>query len=486
MPLDVSGFIPDTTPNKSLDVISNSLQENTRYKQEKNYRIQKDKEQKEQQNRIFNLREIKDLTDFDKYKTGHDALDAESRKELSRIAEKGKTDYINLDPVEADMALNKEAADFFNWHTAVSSKLKQADAVLPDFNKTYSNIDYEEAKRRVHSNIIQDFVDPKTGEKRIPANLDRNYVGELHDPNVIASMTNDFSPIEKYYNSGLKPFNNSDFTSIRGVKSKARYSGLYKPGVNQVTADKNGNPIIETNFEIAPGATKNGQPLKIIDENTYQAITNTPGLAGAFLNKFKSDRSAEGEQKLDEFYVKNTGKPMDAVTRENAYKHWLYLNHNENLAPNISQDKSQTIPVINNNTTVNPGGGSSNVNDILPQIEDEMSGMDNMDEKNLTTFKTGQDIIWKFIKDSGYNVDSPKDIELVKHNDGTYVTVKYDTGKTEPDPNDNKYSRKVYKTAEFQLSRNRLAEKASHGQKNQVAAQGLEEKKPKKDPLKLF
>lgn len=391
---------------------------------EYNQRNQLRQDEQQKQNRLFNLRQINDLTDFDKYKTGEQALDAYSQKELGGIFNNAATNYTNLDPAEMEFRLKHDMQGFINWHNAATSQSNDIKSNLADFNKTYPNADLEKAHQIAYTNFANDFIDPKTGQRRDPAfiNMDRNYVGELHDPEVLSQITNDISPLQKYYSSSAKqPFHGSDFTNIKGVKNRDKFSGVFSPDKQEIVANDQGDPTLDVKHEIVPSATKNGQPLKIIDQNQFQNITQNPQVFSAALRKWKLDTSPEGQSQIEAKYAaNNNGQPMDETFKTVAFKHWLYEDAKRNLDTYISKDKAEVIPrtTINNITNKTP-----TVNDVYDKIDSTMAA----NEKNGQTFtpvsllpQDAKEVVMETAaKSTGNKFITQDDLKLVRGNDGS-------------------------------------------------------------------
>ncbi len=157
--LDVSGFKPDYRPNTTLGNIANTIIENTRYKQERDYRNQKEQQAKEQQNKLYNLREIDQDTDPTRFKTGEQRFDDYTQKELASIKNKALTEYVGLDPVEAEYKLSQDMKGLIGWHNAVKSNIENIKTGLLDFNKTYPNINAQKAHELSFLQLGNDFLE---------------------------------------------------------------------------------------------------------------------------------------------------------------------------------------------------------------------------------------------------------------------------------------------------------------------------------------
>lgn len=478
MPIDVKNFVIPELDTGGIDKIA-ALNE----------RRQERQQEQQKQNRLFNLREINTLTDFDQYKTGQGALDAYTHKELNNISNKAMTNYVNLDPSEMEFRVKNDMQDFINWHTAAQGKADQIKQQLQDFNKTYPNVDYEKAQQMAYTNMANDFVDPQTGQRKDPSmiNMSKSYVSDLHDPEVLTQITNDISPLQKYYSTATKqPFHNSDFTSIKGVKNREKYSGVFDPSKEEVVPDQNGNPTLDVKNEIVPAVTKNGQPLKIIDTNQYQNIVNNPPVFAAALKKWALDPSPEGKTAVAINYAKNNnGQPMDDTYKDIAFRHWLYNDTKNNLDTYISQDAATVVPKV----SVNVGGnskGEPTINDVFGQLKQNYEAAKN----NGLSYASGNNIdfdagngLLNTINKNRQNKLSQDDIKIRMGDDNkleVYYSDKYlgDNPDTK-DPLLGKFSEKTvnYPSQYNVKTKSEVLKRANENQPIQ---------KPKKDPLGLF
>lgn len=346
--LDVSGFKPSYNPNQSLIQIANTLQEDSRYKQERDYRNKKEQEAKAQQNKLYNLREIDQDTDPTKFKTGEQRFDDYTQKELSAIKNKALTEYINLDPVEAEYKLSKDMQGLIGWHNAVKSKIENTKTGLTDFNKTYPNINLQKAHDISFLEIGNDFLEKdKDGNivRKEPSLVkERDYVSELNTPDRLSEIVEDVTPFAKYIQS-FKPqkIGAKEYSSKRGYSVKHGYTGEITP-FSEVETDEDGKPI---GVKLQSEEFKFGDKgvLKMIPERQFEQMMEVPQVRASIIGMW-------GKHKAQ--FEKETGSKITPANEDKMLRGFLYdeIKNNNLDQHSFRPDDAVVTPRI----TINNGG----------------------------------------------------------------------------------------------------------------------------------
>lgn len=406
------------------------LGETMRYQQQRDdrqkaYQIEQDqqntyREQQEQQkNRMYNLNAVDKATDAKDYQTGEAAFDNYSNAELSRIQEKALTDYINLSPEEMKYRLSKDMQGFINWHSNAKGQIKQINAQLQDFNKTYPNVDAVKAHDRVFTDFARDFMqqDPQTGQwqrKPIEFIKPRDYFSELQKPSVLGEITNDVSPLSKFF-QGRKVSNvgEKDYKNNKGKVISYKWSGA-ETDLSERVKDKDGK-VIGMDMKYQPFDLGGGKTLKLIPDEAYDEIVNTPAAKAAASKLWNVEKQRKGLN------------PSNEVEEELLFKNFLYEKGRTMLPHGFKTEEIEKTPVIK--VSVNGGGsrssrGSSNgtvaqINDAYGRIASKaatkkyhvpMSELDPADQLSVLEYAR---------KISGDNTLSYENVYIGKEKDGS-------------------------------------------------------------------
>lgn len=346
MPLDLRGFYPDNTHNQSLIRISETLNENKRYQDEKDYRAQKEKEGKAQQNRLFNLREIDQDTDPTKFKTGEQRFDDYTQSELAKLKDKALSEYVNLDPVEAEYRLSKDMQGLIQWHGAAKANIEKVKTGLTDFNKTYPNINAQKAHERAFLELGNDFLEKdENGQivRKDPSLVKpRDYVSELNTTDALSDMVEDVSPFADYIQS-FKPqkIGAKDYVSKSGYSVKHAYTGELTP-FSEVEFDEDGKPVgVKLKSE---DFKYNGGTLKMIPEAQFEEMMQVPKVRASIIGMWGKQK-----QKFEE----ETGQKITPANEDKMIRGFLYDEiKNRNLDPHFFKtDESQVVPRISVNVS---------------------------------------------------------------------------------------------------------------------------------------
>ena len=328
--LDVSGFKPDYRPNPTLGNIANTIIENTRYKQERDYRNQKEQQAKEQQNKLYNLREIDQDTDPTRFKTGEQRFDDYTQKELASIKNKALTEYVGLDPVEAEYKLSQDMKGLIGWHNAVKSNIENIKTGLLDFNKTYPNINTQKAHELSFLQLGNDYLEKdKDGNivRKDPSLVkQRNYVAELNTPDNLTEIVEDVTPFAKYIQS-FKPQKSGakEYQSKRGYAVKHGYTAEITP-FSEIETNEDGKPI-GVRLQSEDFKYDNGV-LKMLPERQFEQMMEIPAVRASIIGMWRKHKKQFEEETGQKITPANEDKMLrgflyDEIKRNNLDQHFF-------------------------------------------------------------------------------------------------------------------------------------------------------------------
>jgi hypothetical protein len=317
---------------------------------------QRRQEAQQQQNKMYNLRQIDEDTDAKQFQTGEQAIDNYTQGQLKSIMDNALTKYVNLDPAEAKMRLHRDMSDLIGWHSAVKSQIGDVKNSLAEFNKTVPNADAVKAHDYVYNKLAQNVMqqDPNTGKwvrKPVDFIKPQDYTSELYNPDVLGTIVNDESPLVKHWHSYTpRTVSSSEYEKAGDKSSKrVRWSAAITPlqdferdAKGNIAYGKDGKPIIDvkhTSIDV------NGNKIKLIDDKALEDMS--PAAKGALSAKWIRQKQQIEAQR---------GRPMDANEAALAFKAFAYKDAYNSLPNQVSLAQSETAAPIR--VTVNGGGGS--------------------------------------------------------------------------------------------------------------------------------
>src|SRR6516164_4512267 len=194
---DYSFVLPDRglTDAQKLSYLQNQRQ----LDEQRQERLQKQKEQQEGQN----LNTINDELDWKKYATGEQAIDNYSQGELQKIYNDALRNHINDDPVALEGWLQNNIQPLALWHTKAINTFKDLNSNMQDFNKTYPNTDIGKTKDILYNQFQNDFLNVDANGQVTRKNTDdirpSNYNAIMQDPTFLGTVTNDTTPFSKFF-----------------------------------------------------------------------------------------------------------------------------------------------------------------------------------------------------------------------------------------------------------------------------------------------
>jgi len=382
MPLDLHGFYPNNAPNQSLFKIADTLQDNTRYKQEVDYRNQKEKEAKAQQNRLLNLREIDQDTDLAKFKTGEQRIDDYTQKELASIKNKALTEYVDLDPVEAEYKLSNDMQQLINWHGAVKSNIDKIKEGLSGFQKTYSNTNPQKAHELAYLELANDFLEKDANGsviRRDPSLVkSRDYISDLNTTEKLSQIVDDVTPFSKYIQS-FKPQKSGakEYTNKNGYAVKHGYTAEVTP-FSEIEINEDGKPI-GVKLKSEDFNYRDGETLKMLPESQFEQMMQVPEVRASIIGMWAKNKAD---------FESQTGSKITPANEDKMLRGFLYDEiKNNNLDQHFFKPDDAVITpriTINNNT----GNRSQDSKIDLTEYPDAPSG-----GKDITALMQGVDVV---------------------------------------------------------------------------------------------
>lgn len=419
-----------------------SLQER---QQQLQYQRQKEEQNKQRENEIYNLGQIKSSTDFDKYKTGEDAIDGVAFKQLDNLQNDLLTNHVHDDPAVLQSYIKQRINPILSWHNVAQNENKQAQSTLANVIKENPNISPDAAHNLLMTQLANNVLDkdPQTGITSMrPAQLIRpsNYADIFKNPQTIASVVNSTEPLNKFYSSVPKePFHSSEFSSDKGFKTREKYSGVIIPGVTQVVPDANGIPTMDVSSQTVPGVKDSqGNPMKIVDNNLYTKIMGTSDpvigtgrtqipISPIGSSALKQWYNSPERAKADAAYQQANGKPLDPHTEDMLFRNYLYNDVKANVPHYISQDQAQVVPKPPN-IHINIGQPAA----VQPVYQEINAAVPNDSTTGASMNKlsvSAQNSIMQNLRTATGEKDlSPNSVGLFRENDGSVAAYRVASG----------------------------------------------------------
>lgn len=403
--VDMAYILPDrgVTDAQKLSFVQQQRQLNQANQERQDLRNQRQQQQ--------NLNTIGDELNFDKYKTGEQAIDQYAQGELQNIYNEALKSHISDDPATLQAWLQNQIQPLAKWHILTQNTYKGIDDQLTAFNKANSNIDANKVRDLVLNQFQNDVLNPDGTRKNTDNIKLSDYNSILQNPDVLSFATNNTAPLSDYYNKMDKQqVHNSDNTDIRGFKNKNKWSAYVTPDT-QISYDASGNPYVEAKNETVMGTKdENGNPMKILATDQFNKMMSIPEVRNSVLKLW------------NDYKTQNKIPIANSAVDQMALRHFLYNYSTQNLPHYISQDESQTepkAPVINN--YLGGKNGEAGINDIYSEVNsktDEPSRPHHTVPLNELS-ATAQNVILKLARDTkADNNLSQADIYVGKANDG--------------------------------------------------------------------
>lgn len=387
------------------------------------------KEAEARKNQMYNLNRIGDLSDEKPYQTGAEAIDAYSHRKLQEIQDWAMQNAIDKDPAVAAQMIRQKLQPFLAWNNQIKSTVKEANAGLTEFNKTYPNANAVKAHKAVFDNVAKDYMQQDENGNWIPKPVEfikpKDYVSELQDPSVLGTIIDDTSPFTKKLHS-LEKFNvsDADVSNIKGFGKKTKWSATYT-GYHDLKPDKDGMPNIDVKHQTLNGVKdENGQPMKFVDDSIVKDLQGDPQAWASALAMWNKEKP-EIEAKL--------GRSIDPSEEDFRFKNMLYKKIDQFIPRGVKTEQQQIVPKPPRiSVHVNTGGAGANVPvhdayaEIVGKAGQKQHGIP-LNELSPASEASVLDIARKLTGITGLG---QKDIFVGKAHDGTLHIANAVTGKS--------------------------------------------------------
>lgn len=278
MAINVSGFIPDTTPNPALGQIANTITENKRYKEERDYRQQKN----EEADQWKKLGLIQDLTDLSKHQTGSDVANAIGNQQASQILQKYTQAAKTMSPEELMYNVQKDMSATVGGMDAMKAELDLSDEQLKILKTKFPELDISTIAKEYRTDILNRRINNDNGFNN-PLEVGKSSM-QLDNPEFLSRyMTGNKNLSESIINpKGVDESSVFMGTPDSHTTYTAKVPFWKKPNFDPLTLSKGflttkGEPSLEIKGETLPSdalPSSNGKPFKIIDKDVYDRFAN--------------------------------------------------------------------------------------------------------------------------------------------------------------------------------------------------------------------
>jgi hypothetical protein len=413
--------LPESGTANVLASLSAQNERRQEFDYNKRMQEQQRQEQRQASNRMTNLHNIDDATDFKQYQTGEQAFDNFSINKLQELQKQfmGMTD---ADPVELEYRIQQTMKPFLTWHQQGKGAIATMKKGLQDFNKTYPNVDLPTAENLMSKQMFNDFFETdENGQPKMknPSFIpQRDYTSVLQDPNVLGQIVNDTKPFyDAFQNIKTSPVGEKDYKNKKGKVVSYKWSGAETPFTKRVTDDEGKVTGIETNytpFEAVQDGKK--QPMRLATDEMMTYLHSNPqsyaGMVGAW-NKFKQQKGLSNLSPAEE----------DILLRN-----FVYNTAEQYMPKGFKTEEITKEPKITNNIYNKTGE---------PQIRDVYAEINTKADDPARPHKTiplnelsasAQAIVLRYTNDLTKADLGQKDIFLKKEPDGTINIVRSKNG----------------------------------------------------------
>lgn len=280
--LDTRGFFPDNSPNPALSNIANTLNENRRYKEEKDYRRAKDQEGEDW--RKLNL--IQDLTDLSKHQTSSDVANAVGNQKAAELLQKYTAGAKTMSPAELQAKISQDMSGLIGGMDAMKNELDLSDAQLKALKTQFPSLDAARLAQEHRADILH---------RRMDSNM--NFINPMAVPqsemdlNNIDFLSNYITGNKNLSEAIINPkgvedqsvlMGNADSHTTFTAKQPFWKTPNFKPE-DLKQGYYNGKEIPQLKIkgsELPSDAmpSSNGKPFKLIDKDVYDRFANDSGL----------------------------------------------------------------------------------------------------------------------------------------------------------------------------------------------------------------
>lgn len=437
------------------------------------------KQEKDRSNRQFNLKQIQDATAQKQFDTPNQKINTAITSELKNIYDQA-IQQVGESPEFVSQMIRDKIQNATQWHDMATQDSKRIEKQQLEFNRTLPNSDLNGVTGIVtkgfESNYFNQDANGNFSGLKQPNLIkqDVNYFEPFNNGNILASVTNDTSPVYEFFKGVPKQqIHGSDYVSKRGNVVSKKWSGWGTP-YTQVVGDKNDKPTVQIPYESAM-VTDNGEPIKIATQQLKAAMEAKPSVEASFGKLWQDEVKKRGLQNVD-------SHALD-VLKEN----FRYRFAEEQLMPThqVSLDAKETTPITNN---INSSSKSDFVTRVSKIAGNGQKALSKEDAQNIVDI-LGELYVGggqKGMEKAQINKDDTFEFKLLNKVDGQWDRDNPETVKLDPkDPNFYNLLAGVYKQvtgADAALDKSIFSGSAKFNQapikeKNAVVAKGNEQQK---------
>jgi hypothetical protein len=332
------------------------------------------KEAEARKNQMYNLNQIGDLSDEKAYQTGEQAIDTYSHRKLQEIQDWAMQNAIDKDPAVAAQMIRQKLQPFLAWNNQIKSTVKEANAGLTEFNKTYPNANAVRAHKAVFDNVAKDYMQQDENGNWIPKPVEfikpKDYVSELQSPSVLGTIIDDTSPFtQKLHGLEKSIISDADVSNIKGYGKKTKWSATTTP-YTDIKPGNDGMPVIDVKHQTLAGVKgEDGQPMKFVDDSIVKDLQGDPKAWASALAMWNQEKPAV-EAKL--------GRKIDPSEEDFRFKNMLYNKLDQFLPHGVKTEQQQIVPKPPRiSVHVNAGGSSGKeipIRDVMSEISQKAEG----------------------------------------------------------------------------------------------------------------
>jgi hypothetical protein len=337
-----------------------AIQNTNQLNEQKQQRLYEQKQREEGKN----LNTISDELNFDKYKTGEQAIDNYAQGQLQQIYSEALKNHVSDDPIVLEGWLQNQVQPLAKWHTMTQNAYQTVDKQLQDYNKTYPNIDYNKARGMILNQFENDYLNPDGTRKNTDQIQPSDYNGIMQSPQFLGQVNNDQSAFSKFFTDIPRTaIGDKQYVNNKGHVKAFAWSGLMPEGVGEIGTNADNQPTdIRLRSEIVPSiADEKGQPMKMLPNDIESRIMANPQAKAAALGMWEQAKPA-----IEQAYMQKTGQKGLNPADENMLKSsFLYNRANQIIAHPLKTEEIQKEPKI----TINTGNAAdTDVNNVYKKV----------------------------------------------------------------------------------------------------------------------
>lgn len=365
MPLDLRDFNRDSGPNQALYKIADTLQENKRYKQEKDYRHQKDEEANQYRN--YNI--ISDNTDINKSLTGIPAIDKVYSDKMKVVYNELVAAAGKLSPLELAGMVNEKTSPIYSALNAARTDYANGQKRISEMTAQSKELDKAKLTNDLTNRAIQNYIDPKTGQPISPDAAHSLDFSMYDDPEYLSDFVSDENLVKGIRN----PVGAENTTVLAGkphdyTEYQTKNTLWTEPAYDQSKFDNKGfytgGDIPQRRIKAQQIPLGNGS-IDIISDDVYNAFTGDKATHAAII--------ARAKKEFPTYYKFNANE------KKIAEKNALYKYVKENDDTQLHPVKTVAPPV----TTVRVNAGSTPKSQIPLNLTEYSKEGDDYDVTSL-------------------------------------------------------------------------------------------------------